>query len=103
MKNLSNTIILQLWEESIKGKCSSPDGCSIHIDFESRMDYINTEYKLRQLNSIPDKYELVVGLPIEVFVNDSIYNIVKEAKSIRLLQTELRNLVDLKEIEYEVD
>lgn len=103
MKNLSETIILQLWEESIKGKGSRPDGCSIHIDLESRLHYINTEYELRQSNVIPDEYEVAVGAPIEVHVTDNIYNILKEAKSIRLLQTELRNLVDLKEIEYILD
>jgi hypothetical protein len=103
MKNLSETIILQLWEESIKGKSSRPDGCSIHIDLESRLHYINTEYELRQSNVIPDEYEVAVGAPIEVLVTDSIYNVIKEAKSIRLLQTELRNLVDLKEIEYILD
>jgi hypothetical protein len=100
MKNLSDTIILQLWEESIKGKGSRPDGCSIHIDLEARLDYINREYELRQSNVIPDEYEVAVGVPIEVNVTDNIYNIIKEAKSIRLLQTELRNLVELKEIEY---
>ena len=100
MKNLSDTIILQLWEESIKGKGSRPDGCSIHIDLEARLDYINREYELRQSNVIPDEYEVAVGAPIEVNVTDNIYNIIKEAKSIRLLQTELRNLVELKEIEY---
>ena len=100
MKNLSETIILQLWEESIKGKGSRPDGCSIHIDLDARLDYINREYELRQSNVIPDEYEVAVGAPIEVNVTDNIYNIIKEAKSIRLLQTELRNLVELKEIEY---
>ena len=100
MKKLSETIILQLWEESIKGKGSRPDGCSIHIDLEARLDYINREYELRQSNVIPDEYEVAVGAPIEVNVTDNIYNIIKEAKSIRLLQTELRNLVELKEIEY---
>ena len=100
MKKLSDTIILQLWEESIKGKGSRPDGCSIHIDLEARLDYINREYELRQSNVIPDEYEVAVGAPIEVNVTDNIYNILKEAKSIRLLQTELRNLVELKEIEY---
>jgi hypothetical protein len=100
MKKLSDTIILQLWEESIKGKGSRPDGCSIHIDLEARLDYINREYELRQSNVIPDEYEVAVGAPIEVNVTDNIYNIIKEAKSIRLLQTELRNLVELKEIEY---
>lgn len=100
MKNLSDTIILQLWEESIKGKGSRPDGCSIHIDLDARLDYINREYELRQSNVIPDEYEVAVGAPIEVNVTDNIYNIIKEAKSIRLLQTELRNLVELKEIEY---
>lgn len=103
MKNLSETIILQLWEESIKGKGSRPDGCSIHIDLDARLDYINTEYELRQSNVIPDEYEVAVGAPIEVHVTDNIYNILKEVKSIRLLQTELRNLVDLKEIEYILD
>ena len=103
MKNLSETIILQLWEESIKGKGSRPDGCSIHIDLDARLDYINTEYELRQSNVIPDEYEIAVGAPIEVHVTDNIYNVIKEAKSIRLLQTELRNLVELKEIEYILD
>jgi hypothetical protein len=100
MKKLSDTIILQLWEESIKGKGSRPDGCSIHIDLEARLDYINREYELRQSNVIPDEYEVAVGAPIEVNVTDNIYNVIKVAKSIRLLQTELRNLVELKEIEY---
>jgi hypothetical protein len=103
MKKLSDTIILQLWEESIKGKGSRPDGCSIHIDLEARLDYINREYELRQSNVIPDEYEVAVGVPIEVLVTDNIYNVIKEAKSIRLLQTELRNLVELKEIEYILD
>ena len=103
MKNLSETIILQLWEESIKTKGSRPDGCSIHIDLDARLHYINTEYELRQSNVIPDEYEVAVGTPIEVHVTDNIYNILKEEKSIRLLQTELRNLVDLKEIEYIID
>ena len=103
MKKLSDTIILQLWEESIKGKGSRPDGCSIHIDSDARLDYINREYELRQSNVIPDEYEVAVGVPIEVNVTDNIYNILKEAKSIRLLQTELRNLVELKEIEYILD
>ena len=46
---------------------------------------------------------LLNGKPIQVLVSDDIYNILKEEKSIRLLQTELRNLVDLKEIEYTID
>ena len=102
MKDLSETIILQLWEESIKEKGSRPDGCSIHIDLDSRLDYINTEYELRKSNVIPDEYEIAIGNPIEVIVTNNIYNVLKEAKSIRLLQNELRNLIDLKEIIYEV-
>jgi hypothetical protein len=102
MKNLSETIILQLWEESINGKGSRPDGCSIHIDLNSRLDYINIEYELRKSNVIPDEYETVIGHPIEVQVTHDIYNILKEVKSVRLLQNELRNLIDLKEIIYEV-
>lgn len=103
MKNLSEIIILQLWEESIKGKGSRPDGCSMHIDLDARLDYINTEYELRQSNVIPDEYEVAVGVPIKVYVTDNIYNILKEVKSIRLLQTELRNLVNLKEMQYILD
>lgn len=103
MKNISETIILQLWEESIKGKSSRPDGCSIHIDLDSRLDYINTEYELRKSNVIPDEYEVAIGSPIKVSVTNNIYNVLKDAKSIRLLQNELRNLIDLKEIIYELD
>jgi hypothetical protein len=94
------TIILQLWEESIKDKGTRPDGCSLHLDLDTRLDYINREYELRKSNIIPDEYETSIGNPIEVYVTYKIYSILKEVKSIRLLQNELRNLVDLKEIEY---
>jgi hypothetical protein len=100
MKDFSKTIILQLWEESIKDRGTRPDGCSLHLDLDSRLDYINREYELRKSNAIPDEYETSIGNPIEVHVNYNIYKALKEVKSIRLLQNELRNLVDLKEIKY---
>lgn len=99
MKRLSKSIVLQLWEESIKGVGSRPDGCSIHIDMESRLNFINNEYNKRD-NNIPSEYESAIGKPINVMVTDDIYNVVLSVKSIRLLQNELRNLVELKDIEY---
>lgn len=99
MKNLSRLVILQLWEESIKGAGTRPDGCSIHIDLNTRLNFINIEYSKRD-SKIPTEYESAVGKPISVMVTEDIYNVLKEYNSVRLLQNELRNLVELKEIEY---
>ena len=74
---MENTIILQLWEESINKIGSRPDGCSIHLDLTNRKKYIEQEYNSRN-EIVPSEYEVAIGNPIVVSVSDDIYNLLKK-------------------------
>lgn len=94
-----NKIILQLWEESERGWGIRPDGCSIHIDSKERKKFLSKIYKKREIElNVPDEYDRIVGEEIEAFVNDNIYEKVKNKKSIKLSEIELNNLIKLEEI-----
>lgn len=84
-------ILIQLWETIDQDNQIESDGCSLHIDLDSRNFYIN--------NEIRENNERFVGLPSEVKTKDSIYEILKIEKSIRLSEIEMNNLLGLKEIE----
>ena len=47
---------------------------------------------------IPNEYDSAVGEPIEVLVNDKVFELIKIENSIRLLQNEFNNLIQLKDI-----
>jgi hypothetical protein len=47
---------------------------------------------------IPNEYDTAVGEPIEVLVNDNVFELIKIEKTIRLLQNEFNNLIQLKDI-----
>ena len=98
-----NKVYLQIWEESISNEVTRPDGCSLHIDLESNQKYLKSIYEFRENLKIPNEYDSAVGEPIQVLVNDNVFELIKIEKTIRLLQNELRNLIDLKEIEYTID
>ena len=94
-----NRVILQLWEESERSIGSRPDGCSIHIDSESRLNYINSIYESRRFDkSIPNNYDKAVGDPIESFIDDGLFEKVLKEKSIRLIEPDLNNLLKLGEL-----
>jgi hypothetical protein len=92
-------VILQIWEESIGDKCRQ-DGCSLHIDSISRNQFVEFIYKNRKSDNIPDCYERIVGSPVEVFVTDSLFNILSKDKSIRLMTYEMNNLLMMEDIIY---
>jgi len=92
-----NRIVLQLWEESEKGWGVRPDGCSIHIDNISRDNYVNSIYKDRS-DVVPDSYDRVIGDPIEAFIGDLLYKTLEMESSIRLMEHEFNNLVNLEDI-----
>lgn len=92
-----NKVILQLWEESERGWGVRPDGCSMHIDNTNRDKYVRDVYKDRT-DDVPDSYERVIGEPIEAFIEDGLYEIIKRDSSVRLLEHELNNLVNLEDI-----
>ena len=95
-----NRVILQIWEESDKSNGIFSDGCSIHIDEIERNTYVSNIYKNRESSEIPQKYERVVGGEIEVFVSDSIYEIILRDKSIRLSEVEFNNLLKFEDLIY---
>lgn len=92
-----NKVILQLWEESERGWGVRPDGCSIHIDKENRDLYVSNLYKDRD-GDVPDTYERVLGDPITAFLDDRLFDLISNDKSIRLFENELNNLIKLEEI-----
>lgn len=93
-----NKVYLQIWEESISNEGTRPDGCSLHIDLESNQKYLKSIYEFRENLKIPNDYDSTVGEPVEVLVNNTLYNLIKTDKTIRLLQNEFNNLIQLKDI-----
>ena len=98
-KKTMNMCYFQLWEESEKGWGVNPDGCSIHISEEEYQKYLSSIYSLRESSTIvPDIYERVLGKMMVCYVSDSLYDVLKSDKSIRLMEYETNNLLKFKEI-----
>ena len=93
-----NKVYLQIWEESVINQGTRPDGCSLHIDLESNKSYLRSIYEFRENMKIPNEYDTAVAEPIEVLVNDNVFELIKIENSIRLLQNEFNNLIQLKDI-----
>lgn len=92
-----NKCILQIFEESERGWGVRPDGCSIHLDEKSRVDYIDGIYKNRS-SVVPDEYDRPVGNPIECFISDNLFEKVSQIGTIRLYEMEKNNLIKMGEI-----
>lgn len=82
-------ILLQLWEISYEDNSIDSDGCSLHIDLESRNLFTETNN---------NNVERFVGIPVTIEVNQSLYEKVEQNKNIRLSEIELNNLIGLKDI-----
>lgn len=93
-----NKAILQIWEESSIDSNILPVGGTLHIDVKERNDYVNKMYNGRDMNDVPNNYERISGSESEVLINDSIFNILLERKTVRLEEYELNNLVNMNEI-----
>ena len=93
-----NKVVLQFWEESIRGKSPIQDGCSIHLDTQERIKYINSIYDNRTLNSIPDEYERIVGGQVEAYVEDNLFKLLQNDKSLRIYQHQYTNLFNMNEL-----
>jgi hypothetical protein len=95
-----NKVILQLWEESNQNDGVFSNGCSIHINEDERIKFVSNIYSNRESSYIPNEYDSVVGEGIEVFVTDSIYNLVDVSKSIKISEVELQNLIKFEDLIY---
>lgn len=93
-----NKAILQVWEESNRIEGIRQDGCSIHIDDKQRNMYVDSVYRGRKEDNLPDSYERIVGSPVEVEISDVLFKIVERDKSIRLRSYEMNNLLKMEEI-----
>lgn len=93
-----NKAILQIWEESSIDNNILPIGGTLHIDTKERNNYVNKMYNDRDINNIPNTYERISGNETEVLINDSIFNILLERKTVVLEEYELNNLVNMNEI-----
>ena len=92
-----NKVILQRWVESDKNIGIQPDGCSLHLCYHNMITYIKEIYKDRT-DDIPDVYERLIGNPISAFIDDPLYDILKQEKNFRLRENELNNLIKLEEL-----
>jgi hypothetical protein len=93
-----NKVVLQFWEESIRGKSPIQDGCSIHLDSQERIKYINSIYDSRILESVPDEYERIIGGEVEAYIEDNLYKILQNDKSLRIYQNQYSNLFNMNEL-----
>ena len=93
-----NRIVFQLWEESERGRGCRPDGCSIHIDSAERDRYVESIYSSRRGAAVPDEYERIVGDPVDALVEDAMFALLKEEKTIRIEEHSFRNLLGMDEI-----
>jgi hypothetical protein len=83
-------VYIQLWEIFLVDKSIQSDGCSLHISLSSRNNFLqNLERNI---------IERPVGKQETVYVDDSIYQILKVESDIRLSEVEFNNSLNLKRI-----
>ena len=98
-----NRCYFQRWEESERGWGVRPDGCSLHLSEDFHKKYLNEIYKIRQSEIlVPDEYDRISGPFIECFISDTLFELVKEENSIRLMEYEMNNLIKIEEIFFKV-
>jgi hypothetical protein len=93
-----NKIVLQLWEESNTKEGFLSDGCSLHLNVKERDIYVSSIYNSRDNSIIPNEYDRIVGEWIEVFVEDKIFNMIIEEKSVKINEAAFQNLLKFEEI-----
>lgn len=92
-----NKVILQRWEESERNWGTHPDGCSLHLTDSDRDSYIKEIYKDRT-DDVPDVYERVIGSSLVAFIEDGLYDMIQNEKTLRLQEHELNNLISMEEL-----
>jgi len=98
-----NKVILQLWEESNQNDGLFSNGCSIHLNEDERIKFVSNIYSNRESGDIPNEYDSIVGEGIEVFVTDSIYNLLSTSNSVKISEVEFQNLIKFEDIIYNTE
>jgi len=84
-------VYIQLWEIWLIDNSIQSDGCSLHISLSSRNNFLQ--------NLERNTTERPVGKQEIVYVDNSIYQILKRKSDIRLSEVEFNNSLSLKRIE----
>lgn len=98
-----NKVILQLWEESNQNDGLFSNGCSIHLNEDERIKFVSNIYSNREYSDVPNEYDSVVGEGIEVFITDSIYNLLSTSNSVKISEVEFQNLIKFEDIIYNTE
>ena len=93
-----NKVVLQFWEESIRDKSPILSGCSIHLDNQEKVRFINSIYNERDVEDIPNEYERVLGDGLDAYIEDNLFEILKKDKSLRIYQNQYSNLLNMNEL-----
>jgi|688.fasta_scaffold320357_2 hypothetical protein len=98
-----NRCYFQRWEESERSWGIRPDGCSLHINEEAHKSYLNEIYIIRQGEAlVSHEYDRITGPLIECFISDTLFELVKEKNSLRLMEYEMNNLIKIEDIFFKV-
>lgn len=81
-------ILIQLWESSIDDILAS-NGCSLHLELCDRDTYIKNNKKITETS---------IGQPTEVKISKKLSDILEVKKSIKISESEMNNLLGLKDI-----
>lgn len=74
------TVFIQNWDERERGSMPKPDGFTVHISVEQLKAYVSWYNKtFNNLDYVPDEYTCISGDPIEVEVDDSLYELIYKA------------------------
>jgi hypothetical protein len=92
-----NKCFIQLWEESERNWGIRPDGCSLHLDINELKNFLNSVFSNRK-ETIPDEYERPLGRESVCFISDELFEKLVIDKSLRLLENEKNNLINMGEI-----
>jgi hypothetical protein len=93
-----NKVFLQLWEESNTKEGFLSDGCSLHSNLKERDEYVTSVYKDRDNSLVPTEYDRTVGDCVEVYVDDKLFNLISEEKTVKINESAFQNLLKFEEI-----
>lgn len=75
-----NKVLKQEWEESERGWGCRPDGYSLHISEEDRVDFIKA-YWDKMPAFAPSEYSRPYGTPFWIDVDDETFDKIKASKN----------------------
>lgn len=69
----TRTVICQKWTESERGWGARPDGFTLHLTEEDRVQFVQKHWGDRQQESVPDDYSYPDGTPYVCEVSEEEY------------------------------